>query len=57
MLVFEYPQDASSHFDIHYSADDTLDKVNRADLEQNSAARAVPLAVVGDSTRELRKPD
>ena len=42
-----YQQDASLYFDIHHSADDTLDKVNRADLEQNVAAWAVLLYLVG----------
>ena len=55
--VFEYTQDASVYFDIHHSADDTLDKVSRAELEQNVAAWAVLLAVIGDSTRDLRKPE
>jgi len=36
--VFGLQQDASSYFDIHHSADDTLDKINRADLDQNVAA-------------------
>ena len=57
VLVSEYPQDASSYFDIHHSADGTLDKVNRANLGQNVAPPAVLLAVVGKSTRGLRKPD
>ena len=52
--VFELTQDASLYFDIHHSADDTLDKINRADLEQNVAAWAALLYLLGDSTVTLR---
>ncbi len=52
--VFELTQDASAYFDIHHSADDTLDKINRAELEQNVAAWATVLYLVGDSTASLR---
>ncbi len=52
--VFEYTQDATQYFDIHHSADDTLDKINRAELEQNVAAWAALLYLVGDSTTSLR---
>ena len=45
----EFRQDATFYFDVHHSADDTLDKVNRADLEQNVAAWAVLLYLVGAS--------
>jgi carboxypeptidase Q len=31
-------QDASTYFDLHHNADDTLDKIDRADLAQNTAA-------------------
>jgi hypothetical protein len=54
--VFAFQQDASSYFDIHHSADDTLDKVDRADLEQNVAAWAALLYVIADSGVELREP-
>ena len=52
--VFELTQDASLYFDIHHSADDTLDKINRAELEQNVAAWAALLYLLGDSTATLR---
>ncbi len=45
--IFQFRQDATFYFDIHHSADDTLDKVNRADLEQNVAAWAILLYLVG----------
>lgn len=52
--VFELTQDASRYFDIHHSADDTLDKVNRQDLEQNVAAWATVLYLFADSSASLR---
>jgi Zn-dependent M28 family amino/carboxypeptidase len=42
----ELQQDVTHYFDVHHSADDTLDKVNRADLEQNVAAWAILLYLV-----------
>ena len=44
--AFELQQDVTLYFDVHHSADDTLDKVNRADLEQNVAAWAILLYLV-----------
>jgi hypothetical protein len=34
-------QDGSKYFDLHHNADDTLDKIDPADLAQNTAAYAV----------------
>lgn len=45
----ELQQDVTHYFDVHHSADDTLDKVNRADLEQNVAAWAILLYLVDRS--------
>jgi Zn-dependent M28 family amino/carboxypeptidase len=52
--VFGLQQDASGYFDIHHSADDTLDKINRADLDQNVAAWAALLYIIGDSSVDFR---
>ena len=38
MPVFDLHQDATSYFDVHHTANDTLDKVSAADLRQNLAA-------------------
>ena len=38
--VFSLNQDASRYFDLHHSADDTLDKVDPLQLNQNVAAWA-----------------
>jgi Zn-dependent M28 family amino/carboxypeptidase len=42
-------QDASTYFDVHHTADDTLDKVDPAGLAQNVAAYAVLAWRVADS--------
>jgi hypothetical protein len=52
--VFELTQDSSGYFDIHHSADDTLDKVSRTDLDQNVAVWAVTLELLGESSSALR---
>jgi len=38
MPVFDLAQDGTTYFDYHHTADDTLDKVDRGDLNQNVAA-------------------
>ena len=38
MPVFDLAQDGTKYFDYHHTADDTLDKVDRDDLNQNVAA-------------------
>lgn len=41
--VFGLQQDGRDYFDVHHTADDTLDKIDRASLDQNVAAWAVTL--------------
>jgi carboxypeptidase Q len=43
-------QDGTRYFDLHHTADDTLDKVDPAQLEQNVAAYAVTAWLAADST-------
>jgi len=40
MPVLSPSQDASAYFDVHHTANDTLDKVSKADLDQNVAVYA-----------------
>ncbi len=47
-------QDASRYFDYHHSADDTLDIVDRSQLQQNVAAWAALLYWVADGTVDFR---
>jgi hypothetical protein len=53
--VMRFTQDSRRYFDTHHSADDTLDKLDRADLNQNVAAWAALLYVVAESGMVLRK--
>jgi Zn-dependent M28 family amino/carboxypeptidase len=53
--VVELGQDATRYFDIHHSADDTLDKIDPQDLAQNVAVWASFLAVVANSDVDFRK--
>jgi carboxypeptidase Q len=49
-------QDASRYFDIHHTPDDTLDKVGRAELDQNVAAWAALAWLAADSDVDFRRP-
>jgi hypothetical protein len=51
----EFDQDASRYFDLHHSADDTLDKVDPAELTQNVAVWTSFLYTVADSDIDFRK--
>lgn len=51
--VIDLQQDGTRYFDIHHTADDTLDKVNRAQLQQNVSAWAVTLFAIADAAESL----
>jgi carboxypeptidase Q len=51
---FGLSQDAMTYFDIHHTADDTLDKVDRAQLDQNVAAWAALVWLAADSDVDFR---
>ncbi len=46
-------QDVTRYFDIHHTADDTLDKIDPAQLRQAAAAWAVVLAIAADSPAQF----
>jgi hypothetical protein len=50
----DFNQDASRYFDLHHSADDTLDKVNPENLAQNVAVWAAFLYTVANSDIDFR---
>ena len=52
--VFSFTPDTSLYFDVHHSADDTLDKVGRPDLNQSVAAWAALIYLLADSDVDLR---
>jgi len=51
---FALSQDGTTYFDIHHSPDDTLDKVDRAQLDQNVAAWAALAWLAADSDIDFR---
>jgi Zn-dependent M28 family amino/carboxypeptidase len=53
---FSLKQDGTRYFDIHHTADDTLDKVDRAQLDQNVAAWAALVWLAADSDVNFRGP-
>jgi hypothetical protein len=50
---FALAQDGTRYFDVHHTADDTLDKIDRAQLRQAVAAWTMVLAVAADSAEPL----
>jgi Zn-dependent M28 family amino/carboxypeptidase len=53
--VVELNQDASRYFDLHHSADDTLDKIDPKELAQNVAAWAAFIHTVAESDIDFRE--
>ena len=52
--AFALSQDGMTYFDIHHTPDDTLDKVDRAQLDQNVAAWAALAWLAADSDVDFR---
>ena len=52
--VFGLSQDGTRYFDLHHTADDTLDKIDPAQLSQNVAAWAALVYLVADSDVDFR---
>lgn len=48
LAVIDMGQDGTHYFDLHHTADDTLDKIDPAALEQNVAAWARVLSIVAN---------
>jgi hypothetical protein len=53
---FDLRQDGTRYFDIHHSADDTFDKVDKAQFDQNVAAWAAVAWLLADTDADLRAP-
>lgn len=51
--VIDLQQDGTRYFDIHHTRDDTLDKVDPAQLQQNVAAWAVTLHLAANASESL----
>ena len=54
MPVFTLAQDGTRYFDLHHTADDTLDKIDPAQLTQNVAAWAGLIWLIADSDVNFR---
>lgn len=52
--VASFNQDQTHYFDVHHSADDTLERVDRTELNQNVAAWAVLIYMVAESGIDFR---
>jgi hypothetical protein len=53
---FQLNQDGMRYFDIHHTPDDTIDKIDRAQLDQNVAAWAALVWLAADSDVDFRVP-
>ncbi len=51
--VIDLQQDGTRYFDLHHTADDTLDKVDPAQLQQNVDAWTVMLKLAADAPEDL----
>ena len=51
--VIDLQQDGTRYFDLHHTPDDTLDKVDVAQLRQNVAAWAVTLNLVANAAESM----
>ncbi|OYY70817.1 MAG: peptidase M28 family protein [Sphingomonadales bacterium 28-55-16] len=52
--VIDMQQDGTKYFDLHHTPDDTLDKIDKAELRQNVAAWIATLAYVANFEGELK---
>jgi Zn-dependent M28 family amino/carboxypeptidase len=52
--IIELAQDGTRYFDLHHTPDDTLDKVDRTQLEQNVAAWTAAIWLAASDDRPLR---
>jgi carboxypeptidase Q len=52
--AIDLSQDGTKYFDLHHTPDDTLDKIDKAELRQNVAAWATVIALLASYTGELK---
>ena len=50
LAIIDLQQDGTRYFDLHHTPDDTLDKIDPAQLRQNVTVWAATLAILADST-------
>ena len=56
MPVVDLSQDGLDYFDLHHTADDTLDKIDPDALRQNVAAFAVFVYLAAENDWDFRAP-
>jgi len=54
LAVIDLQQDGTDYFDLHHTADDTLDKIDKAKLRQNVAAWTVVLREIANYNGRLK---
>lgn len=52
--IIDLQQDGTKYFELHHTPDDTLDKIDKAELRQNVAAWVATLALVANYEGELK---
>mgnify|MGYP000052706600 CR=1 FL=1 len=52
--IVDLQQDGTKYFDLHHTPDDTLDKIDKAELRQNVAAWLATLAYLANYDGELK---
>ena len=52
--IIDLQQDGTKYFDLHHTPDDTLDKVDKAEMRQNVAAWVSTLALIANYDGELK---
>lgn len=52
--IVDLQQDGTKYFDLHHTPDDTLDKIDKAELRQNVAAWVAALALAANYEGELK---
>jgi carboxypeptidase Q len=56
VAVVDLQQDGTRYFDLHHTPDDTLDKIDPAQMQQNVEAWAAMLDVVANAPETLLVP-
>lgn len=56
LAVIDLQQNGTRYFDLHHTPDDTLDKIDPAQLRQNVAAWSTVLAIVANSDVDFKMP-
>lgn len=57
LAVIDLQQDGTHYFDLHHTPDDTLDKIDKADLRQNVAAWTAVLQILANDESDLSIAD